>query len=151
PRYHAELDRWVHAYAESDGIPKQAVTSWPDAHISDVPLRDFTREAHYPHPDSRDRPPTVERDALILLGSDTDDRVGWLRSGRALATVLLILPDAGLTSQPLGPATDLPAIRTQLQRSLGLLGHPQLLMRIGYGHGQPRTARRPVDEILSLH
>ena len=89
-------------------------------------------------------------DVHVLLGSDTDDRIGWLRTGRALASIVLILTEAGLVSQPLGPATDVPATRAQLQRSLGLLGHPQMLMRLGYVHGEPHAGRRPVDQTLTI-
>jgi len=68
----------------------------------------------------------------------------------ALALVLLTLTDAGVTSQPLGPVVDVPATRGRLQRALGLLGHPQLLLRIGYGHGVPTTGRRDVDDLLKV-
>jgi len=97
-----------------------------------------------------DAPPSVERDTLVLIGSDDDTPVGWLRTGRALALVLLSLTDAGLTSQPLGPVVDVPATRGRLQRALGLLGHPQLLLRIGYGHRAPSTGRRDVDDLLTV-
>jgi hypothetical protein len=52
--------------------------------------------------------------------------------------------------QPLGPVTDIAVTRIQLQRGLGLLGHPQLLLRMGYGHGRPAAGRRSVDEILTV-
>jgi len=38
-----------------------------------------------------------------------------------------------------------------LQRGLGLLGYPQLLLRMGYGHGHPATGRRPIEETLVGH
>jgi hypothetical protein len=94
-----------------------------------------------------DRP--GERDTLLLLGSDDDTPIGWLRTGRALALNVLVLTDAGLVTQPLGQVTDVPVTRARLQRELGLLGHPQLLLRVGYGHGRPLTGRRSVDEVLS--
>lgn len=150
PRYREELAQWMRSGSAADGVPLAAVDGWSDDRVSDVPLRDFAGTAHYPRPGEFDRPPSVERDMIVLLGSDTDDRVGWLRTGRALAAMLLILTEAGLVSQPLGPATDVPATRTQLQRSLGLLGHPQMLLRIGYGHGEPHAGRRPVGELLTV-
>jgi hypothetical protein len=150
PGYREELGRWMRNEGAPDGIPVQATDGWPLDRVPDVPLRDFTDTSHYPTPDELDTPPSVERDMLVLLGSDADDRLGWLRTGRALAMILLILTDAGVASQPLGPATDVPATRAQLQRSLGLLGHPQMLLRIGYGHGQPRTGRRSVDDTLTV-
>lgn len=148
PRYRDEIDQWRrHDYAD-DGVPDAALYEWPADRVSDVPLRDFSgADEHRRFAGRRDRP-DVERDALLLLGSDGDDRLSWLRTGRALGVVLLTLTDAGLVSQPLGQVTEVAATRTQLQRGLGLLGHPQLLLRLGYGHGRPATGRRPVEDTL---
>jgi len=150
PRYREELESWTRTTTSADGVPVQAVDGWPRDRVPDVPLRDFTGSEHYPSPGEVPSPPTVERDVIVLLGSDTDDRYGWLRSGRALASILLILTDAGIVSQPLGPVTDVPSTRVQLQRSLGLLGHPQLMLRVGYGHGRPYSGRRSVDDLLTV-
>jgi nitroreductase len=149
PRYRQELDRWRRLTQADDGIP-DAATGWdrPDT-VTDVPLRDFTGEAT-PRSPGTETPPHVERDTLLLLGSDDDTPVGWLRSGRALGLVLLVLTDAGVATQPLGPVTDVLATRTRLQHELGLVGHPQLLLRAGYGHGRPRAGRRSVDEVLTV-
>ena len=148
PRYKEELEQWRRSEAADDGVPTAAVPDWPDGRVSDVPLRDFTGSGEQPRPGGRHDRPDVERDTLILVGSDADDRLSWLRTGRALAAVLLTATDAGLVSQPLGQVTDVMATRAQLQRGLGLLGHPQLLLRMGYGHGRPATGRRPVEETL---
>ena len=123
-------------------MPVQATVGWTPDRVSDVPLRDFAGGGRHPLPQDTDAPPVVERDTLVLIGSDDDSPLGWLRSGRSLALVLLVLTDAGVASQPLGPVVDVPATRARLQRGLGLLGHPQLLLRIGYGHGAPTTGRR---------
>ena len=149
PLYQAELAQWRRDGAATDGIPEQALSNWPADRVSDVPLRDFDGNARHPRPGETVSQPDVERDTLVLLGSETDDRISWLRTGRALAAILLTSTDAGLVSQPLGQVTDVPATREQLQRGLGLLGRPQLLLRMGYGHGRPSTGRRPVEELLS--
>jgi hypothetical protein len=52
---------------------------------------------------------------------------------------------AGLSAQPLGQAIDLAAGRARLRRELNLVGHPQFLLRIGYGSGQPSTHRHAAD------
>jgi hypothetical protein len=148
PRYQAELAQWIRDGAADDGIPEGALGSWPADRVPDVPLRDFSGNARHSRPGRAASRPDVERDTLVLLGSESDDRISWLRTGRALAAILLTSTDAGLVSQPLGQVTDIPATRAQLQRGLGLLGHPQLLLRMGYGHGRPSTGRRPVDETL---
>jgi hypothetical protein len=149
PRYEQELARWRRSRPAEDGIPAGALSGWPADRVSDVPLRDFNGKAEHPRPGGCAERPWVERDTLVLVGSDGDDRFSWLRTGRALAAVLLTATDAGVVSQPLGPVTDIALTRTQLQRGLGLLGHPQLLLRMGYGNGQPTTGRRPVEKTLT--
>lgn len=144
----AELETWTRTGPASDGVPMSA-TRWDGVDVvTDVPLRDFSGQNRHRAPDA-DRPPRVEHDTLLLLGSDEDTIPGWLRTGRALALILLTLTDADLVAQPLGPVTDVPATRERLQRELGLLGRPQLLLRVGYGHGYPRAARRRLDDILT--
>lgn len=150
PRYREELEYWRRDGLADDGVPDEALPSWPEDRVSDMPLRDFTGREQ-PQGGRHGLRPDVERDTLILIGSDGDDRLSWLRTGRALAAVLLMATDAGVASQPLGQVTDLPATRLQLQRGLGLLGYPQLLLRMGYGHGRPATGRRPIEETLVDH
>ena len=149
PRYRDELLHWRRDAVADDGIPDGAVPPWPVDRVSDVPLRDFTGEANHARPGTTHDRPDVERDTLVLLGSDTDEPLSWLRTGRALASILLTATDAGLVSQPLGQVTEVAATRAHLQRGLGLLGHPQLMLRIGYGHGRPSTGRRGTEATLA--
>lgn len=147
--YQAELAEWRRPNSARDGIPVQAYTTDGDqSWTTDVPLRDFSGQESHPHPDA-DVPPVVERNALVLLGAAGDDRATWLRAGRALADMLLVITAAGLVSQPLGPALDIPATRFRLRQDLGLVGHPHLMLRVGYGHGRPSTGRREVDDVLT--
>jgi hypothetical protein len=147
PGYLAELDTWTRPAAGPDGVPVAGTTWADDNRVTDVPLRDFTGVSWHRGPDAGP-PPHIERDTLLLLGSDDDTTISWLRTGRSLAVALLTIAAKGLTAQPLGQITDVPATRTRLQHELGLLGHPQLLLRVGYGHGQPVAGRRSVDDLL---
>jgi hypothetical protein len=148
-RYREEMFRWQRVGLASDGIPVDNNLDWKAQHrVSDVPLRDFGGFGRHPHPDDDDVTPAVERDTIVLLGTDRDDRLSWLQAGRALADVLLVLTDEGLVSQPLGPVLDLPTMRADLRREVGLVGHPQLLLRVGHGQRLPVTRRRPIDEML---
>ena len=126
-------------------MPTHATANqFPADRVSDVPLRDFSGADRHPHPggDPEAMPPTVERDLLLLVGTEYDDELSWLRAGRALGWLLLRAASAGVSAQPLGQAIDLPHGRDRLRRDLGLLGHPQFVLRLGYGAGRPRTRRR---------
>ncbi|HTR71085.1 MAG TPA: hypothetical protein VMH41_12775 [Mycobacteriales bacterium] len=149
PAYRTELDRWRRSGSAEDGVPDSAHEPWQPDRVSDVPLRDFGGFDEHRLPDDG-VPPAVERDTLILLGTQTDDEHSWLSAGRSLAQVLLTLTDEGLVSQPLGPALDVPAMRARIRHDLGLVGFPQLMLRIGHGTGQPRTGRRPTASTFSV-
>jgi nitroreductase len=145
PRYVEELARWTDSGQADQGIPAEATADqFPADRVSDVPLRDFTGADRHRHPggDPEAMPPTVERDLLLLIGTEHDDALSWLRAGRALGWLLLRAAAAGVSAQPLGQAIDLPHGRDRLRRDLGVLGHPQFVLRLGYGSGRPRTRRR---------
>jgi nitroreductase len=145
PRYVEELARWNDAGQAEVGMPAEATADqFPSDRVSDVPLRDFSGADRHPRPggDHEAMPPTVERDLLLLMGTEYDDELSWLRAGRALGWLLLRAASAGVSAQPLGQAIDLPHGRDRLRRDLGLLGHPQFVLRLGYGSGRPRTRRR---------
>jgi len=78
-----------------------------------------------------------------MLGTAVDEPAAWVGAGRALGWALLRVAAADLSAQPLGQAIDLAAGRARMRRELDLVGHPQFLLRVGYGHGQPATHRRP--------
>jgi len=148
--YRDELYRWQRLGPSLDGVPVEPPADWEAQHrVSDVPLRDFGGSGVRPDP-GEGEPHTVERDTVVLLGTDQDDRRSWLQAGRALADVLLVLTHEGLVSQPLGPVLDLPATREQLRREVGLVGHPQMLLRVGHGQRLPIARRRPIDEMLTV-
>jgi len=88
---------------------------------------------------------------VLLLGTMTDDRTGWLQAGEALGRLLLQVTVAGLAASPLTQALDQPWARNRLSHRLSLVGHPQMLLRIGYPAGEAATSgRRPVAEVLQV-
>jgi hypothetical protein len=161
PDYLAELQRWLRSDpGAEDGVPVEAVLSEdPATRPSNWLIRDFVvgqREQHSPFLPAADPdapPPAVERPTVLLLGTEDDDREAWLLSGRALGRLLLRVTVEGISASPLTQALDWPATRTQLRHRLSLVGHPQMLLRMGY----PSTAdvgavsgRRPVEDVLSF-
>ncbi|MGY1804082.1 Acg family FMN-binding oxidoreductase [Blastococcus sp. SYSU D00922] len=158
PAYREELERWLRTDPGAvDGVPVEAVPSGdPHARPSNWLIRDFVvgqREQHdfleAGDPDAP--PPDVERPTVVLLGTGGDDRYAWLQSGRALGRLLLIATAGGVAASPLTQALDWPATRTRLQSRLSLVGHPQMLLRMGYPPEEASAAvsgRRPVSDVL---
>jgi hypothetical protein len=83
------------------------------------------------------------------MGTMNDDRRAWLEAGQALGRLLLRVTDVGVVASPLTQALDWPATRRQLTTRLSLVGHPQMLLRLGYParRGTP-SGRRPLSEVL---
>ena len=161
PAYLAELQSWMRTDPGAvDGVPVEAVPADdPNARPSNWLIRDFVvgnREQQsdfLPASDPDAPPPDVERPTVVLMGTDEDDRDDWLEAGRALARVLLLATVEGVAASPLTQALDWPSTRSRLQSRLSLVGHPQMLLRMGYPPEQPAAAvsgRRPVDEVLSF-
>jgi nitroreductase len=158
PAYRAELESWLRTDPGAlDGVPVDAVPEGdPQARPSNWLIRDFLvggRERHeFLEPGDPDAPPPeVERPTVVLLGTDGDDRYAWLQAGRALGRLLLVATAAGVAASPLTQALDWPVTRTRMQSRLSLVGHPQMLLRMGY---PPETdtavvsGRRPVGDVL---
>jgi hypothetical protein len=142
PAYRAELDAWLRSKPHADGIPGAALMSWPAGHVGDVPLRDFAGDGSAGADLTGEEPPTVERDLLVVILTAADEPADWAAAGRTLAILTLRAAAMGVTSQPLGPATDFAAARHDLRQAMELVGWPQFLLRLGYGHGRPTTGRR---------
>jgi hypothetical protein len=155
PAYREELERWLRTDpAAVDGVPIAAVPSAdPATRPSNWLIRDFVvgsrPDTRPPAADPDAPPPPVERPTVLLLGTENDDRYAWLAAGRALGRLLLSATDAGLAASPLTQALDVPATRGQLRSRLSLVGHPQMLLRLGYPASTGTVSgRRPVDEVL---
>lgn len=151
PAYTDEITAWRRTARSTDGVPVGATPDWdPTVRVSDLPLRDFTGRGRHPHSGGQEPPPLVEHDAVILVGSDDDSPLAWLRTGAAVGLLWLALTDAGVSAEPLGPVTDVPATRSRLRMHLGLLGQPQLMFRIGHGTAGLATGRRSVEDMLEV-
>jgi nitroreductase len=161
PAYLAELERWLRTDPDAiDGVQVETVPAGdPHERPSNWLVRDYIvghRPAHsvfLPEGDPDAPPPEVERPTVILMGTENDDRYAWVQAGRALGRVLLVATAEGLAASPLTQALDLPATRTQLRAQLSLVGHPQMLLRMGYPSDAPTSVvsgRRPVTEVLAF-
>ena len=159
PAYVAELQRWMRTDpAAVDGVPVDAVPAGdPHARPSNWLIRDFVVGQREEQPifraaeDADAPPPDVERPTVVLMGTEGDDRYAWLLAGRALGRVLLQATAAGVAASPLTQALDWPATRSRMQSRLSLVGHPQMLLRMGYPPettGQAVSGRRPVADVL---
>ena len=86
---------------------------------------------------------------LMVLVAPEDDPRGWVAAGRACQRLMLQATLDGLKCAFLNQAVEVPAMRAELRRLLGLgERRPNLVLRVGRGPVMPRTLRRPVAEVL---
>ncbi|HEX7189862.1 MAG TPA: nitroreductase family protein [Actinomycetes bacterium] len=147
PAYQEELARWT-ARPEStrDGVPASAT---PDVHgrATNLRPRDFSggRETTA---GTAANPLAVERPLALVLGTEQDTPTDWLRAGEALMALLLRAAVEGIQAQPLGQVVDREWSRARLGAALGVVGHPQMVLRLGYAKPGPESPRRSLDDII---
>ncbi|GGN84399.1 NAD(P)H nitroreductase [Actinoplanes lobatus] len=139
PEYAREMRRWT-GETYHDGVPTWAAGPW-DA-LGVIPVRDFSRlprllrpsEPYEPHP------------TILVLVTEGDTRLDWLRAGQALQRVLLTATWLGLAATPISQPVEVPTVRRILTGTPAL--PVQIVLRIGYGRTTGRTPRRAVTEVL---
>jgi nitroreductase len=94
-------------------------------------------------------------DGLIVLCGGTDDPPSWLAAGEGLSALWLAATAQGLAVVPLSQVVEVVETRTTLtEQVLGGLANPFILARIGWQpisrSDVPRTARRPLDDVLEI-
>lgn len=97
---------------------------------------------------AKDRQLALGSPLLAVIGTAADDPCRWLQAGQALSSVLLRARAEGVFASYLNQPTELPELRRRLTDLLGRGGHPQLVLRLGYGEPVQPTPRRPVAEVL---
>lgn len=85
---------------------------------------------------------------MLLLSTRDDGPQEWLAAGRAMQRLLLRATARGLAVAFMSQPIEVSEVRRRLRRDLGEPGHPQLLLRVGYGPPVRPTPRRPVELVL---
>jgi hypothetical protein len=148
PAFRRELAAWIHpnGSAARDGMKGTSFgVSDAESHVLPAMLRTLNwgrRQAE------ADRELAEAGPVLAVLGTGSDDTEAWLRTGEALALVLLRATADGLSASFLNQTVQVPALRCKLARLLGVSAAPQIVLRLGFGPAAPATARRPVGEVL---
>ncbi|TMS00276.1 Acg family FMN-binding oxidoreductase [Nonomuraea basaltis] len=134
--YRAELSAWTMRGALYDGVPDYA--HGPHALRDPSPTRHFGRQ----HGAAR----FEERPQLSVLTTAGDRPVDWLRAGQALQRVLLVAARHGVSASFLNQPLDLRDMRRRRDPH-HRRGHPQMIIRFGYGPYVSRSPRRPAAEL----
>ncbi len=158
PAYREELRRWTTAADTTvEGVPTaQLPGEQPTERGSNFRLRDFRAEPadDLPFAGSGEDPPPVERPLVVVLGTRHDDVRSWLAAGQGFGRLILAAAEQGLAASPMTQVLETPHTRARLDSVLGVVGHAQMVLRLGYPGGDeelPRPSpRRRVDDILTV-
>ncbi|MDX3524889.1 nitroreductase family protein [Streptomyces sp. ID05-39B] len=135
----AESRHWVQA-AEPSTVGMRASVLGLQDFLDRMPMRDF--RAHR-HPAVLAARPYERRPQIALLSTAHDRRADWLRAGQALEHVLLLATAHGTRASLLHQALEWPDLRAHLGSLTDeRCGHPQMVIRLGYGPDGPASPRR---------
>ncbi len=151
PAYSQELALWtMRPEGARDGLPASATPAVHDR-ASNLALRRFDGPPADAAPSparGTAAPQPAERPLAIVIGTVLDGTADWLRAGEALMALLLRATVEGVQAQPLGQVVDREWSRARLGAALGVVGHPQMVLRLGYGRPGADTPRRGTAEVL---
>ena len=99
-------------------------------------------------PEEIDRRLDEQTRTLILLSTTGEGPRDWLAAGRAMQRLLLRATASGMVASFLSQPLEVPDVRHRLRRNVGERGHPQVLLRVGYGPPPRPSPRRPVELVL---
>jgi nitroreductase len=152
PAYRSELRVWVtEDQRRGDGVPISTLPrpdgrgGAPTLPLDVVPLRNFG------DPGALGLTTGTRlsmNQTLLLLGTDSDDPLSWLRAGEALERVWLEVTRAGYAMSLFTQIIEVPATREQLRSELGLNMRPHMLLRVGRAPATPASRRRKLVEVL---
>lgn len=143
PERTGELAGWIRTDQTPDGIPATALGPRPNG--SGGRIRDFDpvgRVAHRPVAHFE------EQTTVAVLATYGDSRTDWLRGGQALQRVLLTATLDGIQASFRNEPLEVLQHRWRIRDAASGVGHPQMILRLGYGEGAAPTPRRPVHEVV---
>ncbi|QGV77353.1 Acg family FMN-binding oxidoreductase [Streptomyces ficellus] len=145
PGVREEIARWTAGTesARPEGIPSYALG--PRRYDGRAPVRDFAGGRQV---EGRRSAVFEQSPCLAVLGTREDERKDWLRAGQATERVLLQATHDGLSTSLSSQPLEWPELRWAIREPTSGTGHPQMLIRLGYGPEVPATPRRPVSEVL---
>ena len=86
---------------------------------------------------------------LAVLATSTDEVPDWIRTGQALARLLLYLTSKGIVASHLNQPIETASLRQDVKTAAGVKGTPQILLRLGRAaQVPPPTMRREVRDVI---
>ncbi|NDU71519.1 hypothetical protein GWI34_02610 [Actinomadura sp. DSM 109109] len=150
PAYSTEIGRWAPSprTARKDGVQEGAYPRQTPETSPNFPTRDFARGqgwgAEPAHPKER-----AAAGVALLLVSEGDGPLDWLRTGQALQRALLRAAESDLAAAFHTQALEVPELRAFIRTHFCRDAYPQMLLRMGTAEGEGLdTVRRSVADVM---
>jgi hypothetical protein len=150
-RFRRELASWIHPARRRDGLAEYALG------MGALIIRTFDLGEGRA---AQDRELAGGSPVLAVLGTRGDTRRDWLAAGQAAGRVLLRAQSERVSASYLNQPVEVEELRPRLMEALatgpegtppwtsGRSGHPQLLLRLGYGPPIDPAPRRLLSEVI---
>ena len=147
-RFRLELAAWLHPNdgEAHDGIPNSAQNAGDLLSVAGpIVIRTFDLGEGQA---AKNRDIAAYSPGLVVLGTDSDEPWAWVSAGQALARVLLRARADEVWASYLDQPIEVPELRPKVTEIIGRTGHPQIILRLGYGPNVSPTPRRTAEEVL---
>ncbi|MDP9093347.1 MAG: hypothetical protein M3N95_10525 [Actinomycetota bacterium] len=146
--YRAELRSWTSNDPERrDGVWAAAVPHVDGTSGDEIPVRDFDTQG-------AGRLPAQTRSSanqcLLILGTEVDSPLAWLRAGEALERIWLEITRAGYVASLFTQVIEVAPARVQLRDELRLGVQPHVVLRVGRAPITAATMRQHLQDVLDV-
>ena len=86
--------------------------------------------------------------ALALFYTPENDMKHWIKIGMIFQRFALTATKLNLNHSHLNSPCQIAEVREKMMNDLGLVGFPQLIIRLGYSQKEPFTFRRRIHDVL---
>jgi len=149
-----ELTEWIRfnpsiAVERADGLSgvvmgQPALPQWLGRAVSGLFLKADSQNR-------RDAEHIRSSSAIAVLVAERDELPGWVETGRVVQRLTLTTAALDLKHAYINPPIEVPELRTEFARWLGLdAEHPLLMLRIGRADAAPYSLRRPLEDYLAV-
>jgi hypothetical protein len=146
--FRRELANWVNPGRENlpDGLPAKSIGfDSPSNYIAPLLIRTFDLG---PGKSAIDEALVRSSAAIMIVSTGFDQPIDWIRAGEALGGALLTAESLGVNVSYLNQACEVDDLRFRLAELQPVQGHPQLVIRFGYGMPVSATPRRPLNAVI---
>jgi hypothetical protein len=137
-----ERQAWVGGRMRDDGIPLGSLGPRP-VDAERTAFRDLGRAVG----GAREYAEFEANPTIAILSTAHDKPIDWLRAGQALERILLEVTLDGAAASFLNEPLEQDSLRRLASSPLSGVGHPQMIVRLGYADEVPATPRRLVRHV----